>query len=216
MRFYQFLLDTYGYDEPIFTDQVKEDLPMNPNTLRQQFKRLADKGLVEKVQNGLYFIPKKRPLFGAPVLSVERMIERKFIKPKDKVEGYIVGTNFANRLGLTSQTAAIATIVTNQTSSVQREVTFYTNKVIVKKPRVRITNENYKLLQVLDLLNDYELYSEKSLSEGMSLLVAYLDEVSFEEETLKTYMDAYPIKAKLKVYESGLFDAITRRQGAVQ
>lgn len=216
MRFYQFLLDTYGYDEPIFTDQVKEDLPMNSNTLRQQFKRLADKGLVEKVQNGLYFIPKKRPLFGTPVLSVERMIERKFIKPKDKVEGYIVGTNFANRLGLTSQTAAIATIATNQTSSVQREVTFYTNKVIVKKPRVRITNENYKLLQVLDLLNDYERYSEKSLSEGISQLVAYLDGVSFEAETLKTYMDAYPVKTKLKVYESGLFDAITRRQGAVQ
>lgn len=216
MRFYQFLLETYGYDEPIFTDQVKDDLSINPNTLRQQFKRLADKGLVEKVQNGLYFIPKKKPLFGAPVLSVERMIERKFLKQKDKVEGYIVGTNFANRLGLTSQTAAIATLVTNNTSSVQREVTFYNDKVIIKKPRVRITNENYKVLQILDLLNKYDRYSEKPLSEGISLRKTYLNDLSLDEEALKTYMEAYPVKTKLKVYESGFFEAIIRRQRVIQ
>jgi hypothetical protein len=216
MRFYRYLVETYGYDEPIFTDQVKEELDMNPNTLRQQFKRLADTGQIEKVQNGLYFIPKKKPLFGSPVLNVERIIERKFLKQQKNVEGYITGTNFANWLGLTSQTAATATVVTNQTSSVQREVTFYNNKVIIKKPRVRITNENYKLLQVLDLLNEYERYSEKALSEGISTIKDYLNGVYLKEEELKTYLNAYPVKTKLKVYESGLFDAITRRQGVVQ
>jgi DNA-binding transcriptional regulator YhcF (GntR family) len=216
MRFYRYLVETYGYDEPIFTDQVKEELNINPNTLRQQFKRLADTGQIEKVQNGLYFIPKKKPLFGSPVLNVERIIERKFLKQQKNVEGYIAGTNFANRLGLTSQTAAMATVVTNHTSSVQRVVTFYNNKVIIKKPRVRITNENYKLLQVLDLLNEYERYSEKALSEGISTIKDYLNGVYLEEEELKTYLNAYPVKTKLKVYESGLFDAITRRQGVVQ
>lgn len=215
MMLYRYLLENYGYDEPIFTDQVKEDLTMNPNTVRQQFKRLADKGQIEKVQNGLYFIPEKQPLFGAPVLNVERIIQRKFLKNKNNVTGYITGTNFANQLGLTSQTAATSTVVTNNTSSIQREVTFYNNKVIVKKPRVRITNENYQLLQVLDLLNEYDRYSEKPLAEGASSMKRYLEGVRLEEEELKSYMDAYPVKTKLKVYESGLFDAITRRQGAI-
>ena len=216
MKLYRFLVENYGYDEPIFTDEVKEKLSMNPNTFRQQFKRLADKGLIEKVQNGLYFIPKKEPSFGSPTLNVERIIQRKFIKPQNNIIGYITGTNFANKLNLTSQTAAMATVVTNHTSSVQREVTFYKNKVIIKKPRVRITNENYRLLQVLDLLNEYDRYSEKPLSEGAPKITGYLNDFFIEEEDLKTYMSAYPLKTKLKVYESGLFDAITRRQRTVQ
>ena len=216
MMLYRYLLEKYGYDEPIFSNQVKEDLTMNPNTVRQQFKRLTDKGQIEKVRNGLYFIPKKQPLFGSPVLNVERIIQRKFLENKNKVTGYITGTNFANQLGLTSQTAAVATVVTNITSSIKREITFYNNKVIIKKPRVRVTNENYRLLQVLDLLNDYDSCSEKSLTEGASAIKYYLSGISLEKEELDSYMAAYPIKTKLKVYESGLYDAITRRQRAVQ
>lgn len=215
MMFYRYLVENYGYDEPIFMNQVQKDRQINPNTLRQQFKRLADQGRIEKVQNGIYFIPKKKPLFGSPVLNVERIIERKFLKNQEEVEGYIAGTDFANRLGLTSQTATVATVVTNNTSSVQREVMFYHNKVVIKKPRVRISNTNYKLLQVLDLLNDYERYSEKPISEGLTSMRNYLQDVSFEEEELKTYMDAYPVKTKLNVYELGLFDAITRRSRAI-
>lgn len=215
MKFYHYLVETYGYDEPIFTDRVKQELNMNPNTLRQQFKRLADQGQIEKVQNGLYFIPKKKPLFGAPVLNVERIIARRFLKQQQQIVGYITGTNFANQIGLTSQTAAIDTVVTNCTSSAQREVNYYNNKVIVKKPRVRITNENYKLLQVLDLLNDYDRYSEKPLSTGISYVKDYLNGVNIKEEDFKACLNAYPVKTKLKVYESGLYDAITRRQGAV-
>ncbi|AOM82205.1 DUF6088 family protein [Salisediminibacterium beveridgei] len=211
MKLYRYLLEKYGYDEPIFTDQVKEDLEMNPNTVRQYFKRLADEGKIEKVQNGLYFIPKKQPLFGSPVLNVDRIIQRKFLKNQNKVTGYITGTNFTNQLGLTSQTAAVTTVVTNNTSSIKREVTFYKNKVIIKKPRVLITNENYRLLQVLDLLNDYDRFSEKSLEEGLSSIKRYLNGITIGEEELKSYMHAYPVKTKLKVYESGLYDAITRR-----
>lgn len=215
MDFYNFLLKKYGYDEPIFTTQVKEEININSNTLRQKFKRLNDKGLVEKVKDGIYFIPKKKPMFGRPVLDVERIIKNKFLQQNENILGYITGTNFANFLNLTSQTAAISTVVTNISSAAKREINFYNNKVIIKKPKVNVNNENYKLLQVLDLLSNYELYSEKPLNVGKEKFLKYLEDFSIDENELKSILEQYPQKTKARFFELRLFDEITRRPRAI-
>lgn len=215
MELYQYLLDEYGYDEPILTEQLKEKLQLNPSTLRQYIKRLADKGLLAKVQNGIYFIPKKKPMFGSAVLDTDQVVRKKFIEDRDRIIGYKSGTNFANALGLTSQTAAVATIVTNNASAAKREVSVYKKRFIIRKPRANVNKSNYKLLQVLDLLNNYEQYSEKPLEVAKEKILSYLEGVSLNEQEVKEYLDAYPIKTKLRVYELGLLDAIARRERVV-
>ncbi|GEL07104.1 hypothetical protein [Salisediminibacterium halotolerans] len=212
MTFYHYLVDKYGYDEPIFTEDVQEELEMNPNALRQQFKRLKDKGVIEKVKNGLYFIPQQKPLIGSPTISVNRIIERKFIKRDNNVIGYIKGEKLKNEINDLSQSSEKVTVVTNNTSSVQREVMFYETRVIIKKPRVKIANENYQLLQSLDLLTDDGLLSEKPLSEIAGNIKKYLKNFLITEADLKTYINAYPQKTKLRIYESGLYDWFKRRE----
>src|SRR5690606_3958169 len=216
MEFYQYLLDKYGYDEPILTEQLKEELKLNPNTLRQYIKRLSDKGSLTKVQNGIYFIPKKKPIFGSAVLDTDQIIRKKFLVNHSDIIGYKSGTNFANALGLTSQTAAVETLVTNKASAAKREVNVYKRRFIIRKPRVSVNKSNYKLLQVLDLLNNYEQYSEKPLEAAREKILMYLEGISMNESQVKEYLNAYPIKTKLKVYELGLFDAVARRERAVQ
>ncbi|WP_211656300.1 DUF6088 family protein [Planococcus alpniumensis] len=215
MELYQYLLDEYGYDEPILTEQLKEKLQLNPSTLRQYIKRLSDKGLLAKVQNGIYFIPKKKPMFGSAVLDTDQIVRKKFIEDRDRIIGYKSGTNFANALGLTSQTAAVATIVTNNASAAKREVSVYKKRFIIRKSRANVNKSNYKLLQVLDLLNNYEQYSEKPLEVAKEKILSYLEGVSLNEQEVKGYLDAYPIKTKLRVYELGLLDAIARRERVV-
>lgn len=215
MELYQYLLDEYGYDEPILTEQLKEKLKLNPSTLRQYIKRLSDKGMLAKVQNGIYFIPKKKPMFGSAVLDTDLVVRKKFIEDRDRIIGYKSGTNFANALGLTSQTAAVATIVTNNASAAKRDVSVYKKRFIIRKPRANVNKSNYKLLQVLDLLNNYEQYSEKPLEVAKEKILSYLEGVSLNEQEVKEYLDAYPIKTKLRVYELGLLDAIARRERVV-
>lgn len=215
MELYQYLLDEYGYDEPILTEQLKDELKLNPSTLRQYVKRLSDKGLLTKVQNGIYFIPKKKPMFGSAVLDTDQVVRKKFLEDRDRIIGYKSGTNFANALGLTSQTAAVETIVTNNASAAKREVNIYKKRFIIRKPRVKVNRSNYKLLQVLDLLNNYEQYSEKPLEAAKEKILTYLEDISMNEWEVKGYLSAYPIKTKLRVYELGLFDAIARRERAV-
>lgn len=215
MELYQYLLDEYGYDEPILTEQLKEKLKLNPSTLRQYIKRLSDKGMLAKVQNGIYFIPKKKPMFGSAVLDTDLVVRKKFIEDRDRIIGYKSGTNFANALGLTSQTAAVATIVTNNASAAKREVSVYKKRFIIRKPRANVNKSNYKLLQVLDLLNNYEQYSEKPLEVAKEKILSYLEGVSLNEQEVKEYLDAYPIKTKLRVYELGLLKSISRRERVV-
>ncbi|AQU79539.1 hypothetical protein AJGP001_09835 [Planococcus faecalis] len=215
MELYQYLVNKYGYDEPILTEQLKEELNLNPNTLRQYIKRLSDKGLLTKVQNGIYFIPKKKPMFGSAVLDTDLVIRKKFLEDRDRIIGYKSGTNFANALGLTSQTAAVATIVTNNASAAKREVNIYKKRFIIRKSRVSVNKSNYKLLQVLDLLTNYEQYSEKPLEAVEENILAYLGDVSMSVREVKEYLSAYPTKTKLRVYELGLFDAIARRERVI-
>lgn len=215
MKLYQYLLDEYGYDEPILTKRLKEELKLNPSTLRQYIKRLSDKGLLVKVQNGIYFIPKKKPMFGSALLDTDWIVRKKFLEDRGCIFGYKSGTNFANALGLTSQTAAVATIVTNNASAAKREVNVYKKRYIIRRPRVNVNKSNYKLLQVLDLLNNYEQYSEKPLEVAKEKILSYLEGVSLSEQEVKEYLDVYPIKTKLRAYELELLDAIARRERVV-
>ena len=207
---YKFIVENYKCNEPIFTDDLKEQVNLNPNTFRQTIKRLSDRGLLKKVENGIYFIPRSNSVLKSPKLSVDKIISQKFINKQGRITGYKTGTNFANSLGLTTQTASIPTIITNNTASAKREVKFYNKRVIVKKPKVQINENNYKVLQILDLFNEYERVSEVPLENVKSYITKYLKDVSINERELKVYLKAYPDKTKLKLYESGVYDEITR------
>ncbi|OHX53161.1 hypothetical protein [Planococcus faecalis] len=154
-------------------------------------------------------------MFGSAVLDTDLVIRKKFLEDRDRIIGYKSGTNFANALGLTSQTAAVATIVTNNASAAKREVNIYKKRFIIRKSRVSVNKSNYKLLQVLDLLTNYEQYSEKPLEAVEENILAYLGDVSMSVREVKEYLSAYPTKTKLRVYELGLFDAIARRERVI-
>ena len=55
---YEYLLDNYKENEPIFLVGTQID-GMTPTNVRQQIKKLADTGKVKRFDNGIYFLPKK-------------------------------------------------------------------------------------------------------------------------------------------------------------
>lgn len=208
---YDFIVEKYGYNEPIFTSDLKKELDINPNTFRQVVKRLSDKGLITKVEKGIYFIPNKNSVLKKPKLSVEKIIGKKFLNKENVIIGYKTGINFANMLGLTSQTASIPTIVTNNTAANKREVAYYNKRIIVRKPKAEITAQNYKLFQVLDLIKDFDRYSEEPLEQAKGKIIDYLKDVTINENEFKKYLNSYPPKTRLKLYESGVYNALTQR-----
>ncbi|WP_163536367.1 DUF6088 family protein [Gracilibacillus sp. YIM 98692] len=211
-KVYEVILKEYGYDEPVFTKDLKKRINMSDEALRQNLKRLSDKGNLIKVRNGIYYVPRANSVLKKPRVNIDKVIRRRYIKPIDKnVIGYITGTNFSNQLGLTSQTASMTTIVTNETGRPEYEVTLGKKVVKLKKPRIRIDSQNYKLLQVLDLLNDFDRISEIPLEKSVDSIRRYLKDANFTISELNQYLKKYPRKTLENILEMELYNEFARK-----
>ena len=83
-----YLLENYGYNEPIFLNDLKIE-GLSENAVRQSVKRLVAKGFLERYDNGIYYIPKAGGLLGKSYLDPLLVIMRKYVRNKYETYGYI-------------------------------------------------------------------------------------------------------------------------------
>lgn len=111
-------------------------------------KRLADKGLIERFQKGVYFHA-RQTVFGAARPS-EELIEMQLLTRRDsEIIGYETGFSLMNIIGLTTLVPAKREIATN---AYRRNVN--ARFIIVKKPVATVNAENFRYLQFLDVIRD--------------------------------------------------------------
>lgn len=130
-----YLLENYGYNEPIFLNDLKIE-ELSENAVRQSVKRLVANGFLERYDNGIYYIPKQGGLLGKSYLDPFLVIMRKYVRSKSETFGYVTGISFVNQLGLTTQMPAIIEIVTNKEATNGRTITVGSQKVRIKKLRL--------------------------------------------------------------------------------
>ena len=79
---YEYLIETYGENVPIFVSDI-EYSSMSENNIRQQIKKLTDAGLLKRYDTGIYFIPKKSIFKSGTQLSINEVIEKKYLRDKN-------------------------------------------------------------------------------------------------------------------------------------
>lgn len=205
--FYDYLLETYGENEPIFVSEIRYE-EMSLNSTRQQIKKLTDSGKLKRYDTGIYFIPKKSIFKSGTQLSRDRVIERKYLKDDKGRCGYIGGLMFANQLGLTTQVPLVCEVVTNKATNDYREVTLASSPLVIRKPRVAITEQNYRELQLLDLVKDIDAYSEKGRSQQKESVVAYMKKCQIRFSNLEKYFAYFPERIYKNMYEMGLLNGV--------
>lgn len=206
----EYIKNNYDNKTPIFVNDIyKEFTEISEGTIRSLFKRFSDAGVLEKVDNGVYALPNKESVLGKATVYVSNVIENKYIRnEKGQRIGYISGINFSNQIGLTSQTASVNTIYSNNVSNKKRMTTLKNSRLIINAPRVEVTDQNYKLLQILDLLNDFEKYSEQDLKTASNKILAFLREIKLKNEEVELIVSNYPLEAQVKFYKIGGANAI--------
>lgn len=210
-KIYNYILKNYKLNTPIIIKDIyKVFLDMNKNTVRSIFSRLEDKELLIKIENGIYALPNTMSILGKPAVYISDVIEKKYIRGEDCIIGYRTGINFANKLGLTTQTASVDSIISNAVSKKKREIKINNNRLIVNAPRIEVNNNNYKLLQVLDLLNDFNLFSEIDLKNAKTKILDYIANIIITEDELENIVSIYPLEAQVKFYKIGGQYAITQ------
>lgn len=210
-KVYKVIMKEYGYDEPVLTRDLKKLLDISDVALRQNLKRLSDSGALIRVRNGVYYVPREKSVLKSPRVNLEKVVTRQYIKRlNEDVIGYTTGINFANQLGLTTQTASVTTISTNETSRLASEVSFGKKVVKLKKPKAKVNERNYKVLQVLDLMSEYDRVSETPLEYAVDNVMVYLKNVNVTQKEFNQYLKKYPRKTLENLLEMGFVNEFAR------
>ena len=198
-----YLIENYGYNEPIFLNDLSVE-GISENAVRQSVKRLVASGFLERYDSGIYYIPKSGGLLGKSYLDPSIVIMRKYVESNSNKYGYITGLSFANQLGLTTQMPAIIEIVTNREATNGRTLMVGNQKVRVKKSAIPVSEDNAELLQLLDSVGQAEKYTELTIKETVEILSAYIRKKKFTKEQLADVSSALTGATAKKLIEWGM------------
>ena len=201
---YEYLLANYKANEPIFVSDI--DLPVYDVNLRQMFKTICDAGKIKRFDTGIYYIPKASILKGGVPLAADEVAVAKYIIRKGKVDGFYSGYTFANQLGISTQVPYIKEIVSNNASTRVKEVNVRNKKIILRRARTEITNENYVVLQLLELLKDLEQYYDISFENVCERLKKYVLTENIKKADVDKYIGDFPDKIYKNIYRTGLYN----------
>lgn len=152
--------------------------------------------------NGIYFLPKKTIFKSGSQLAPEKVLECKYLRDKDERCGYVSGLMFFNQMGLTTQVPMMYEVVSNKATNDYRETSLAKSRVIVRKPKVPVTEKNYKALQFLDMLKDVDVYSEVTGKPLQDRLYRYMDDANLSISEMEPYFAYYPDKLYKNLVET--------------
>ena len=200
----EYLQKNYKVNEPIFVSDIY--LPVTDTNLRQMFKVLCDSGQIYRYETGIYYMKGNTRLKGGVSLSASKVARYKYIARKDQVNGYYSGYTFANLLGLTTQVPYTIEIVSNCASAKCREVSVKNQKIILRRPRTQINKENVDVLQLLDLLKDFERYVDEDMVAATYIISSYIKKIGMKRSDVDEYITLFPDRVYKYIYEMRLYN----------
>ena len=205
---YEYLKENYKENEPIFISELQYK-NLNMNAIRQQILNLTNKNLLIRYDTGIYFIPGKSIFKTSKTLNQNKVIEKKYISTNDEIVGYFSGLNFANRIGITTQVPNLYEVVSNKATCDYRELKIGSTKIILRKPRTKITKENYLELQFLDMIKEIDNISILDKDENKKIVLNYMNTAKISFAKLQKLLEFYPDKIYKNLYQVGVLNGIS-------
>lgn len=155
-------VNSIGKGIPFFISEVEDYIIKNfpninkkniYNNVKAIMNKMNKEGILETSYNGVYYIPVEN-IFGKMIIGNRDIIKYKYITDKEgNIKGYVTGAKLFNDIHLTTQVPNVIDIATNECSNYNK----YNNtnlNVIIRKPKIKIDNTNYKYLQLFDLIEN--------------------------------------------------------------
>lgn len=140
---------------PIYTNEIYDYVCSKlPNTEKATFNMTLQRYAKKRddflrYQKGIYY-KTFQTQFGTAGIDMMALIRKTYLLNGNEVIGYESGPSYMNKLGLTTQMPKLTYIVTQKA----RFNTEKTDELFLVKPTVKITDENYRYLQFLDVLDN--------------------------------------------------------------
>lgn len=142
-------IDTVKERDPIFISDLYKDIT-NRNAVETIIKKLKKDSILREYSLNIYYKPMNTP-FGELGINKEKLIKRLYLKNNDEITGYVTGPTIWNYYRLTTQIPNKRWIVSNYAKENYEENDLRIKLIV---PKIKITNENYRILQILDVIED--------------------------------------------------------------
>lgn len=198
MRFYDYLLEKFGVNEPIMSNEIVFEEYSKP-WIYKQLNVLVNEGKLLRFEKGVYYIPTDT-VFGKSLLNPRKVIEKKYISDGNETVGYYSGVTFQNQLRLTTQMSNVIEIYTNNEPSRVRDVFVGNQRVLLRRARTKITDSNVAVLSFLELMNDT---SPAFIDEERKQLIEnYIESNGITRKKITEYAPVFPDKVMRNLIES--------------
>lgn len=186
----------YGANTPILLDDIKSVMGeySTPYVFRC-IKEATVEGKLARFDDAVYYLPTET-ILGQSTLNPYAVIERKYIRDGSQINGFYSGWALFNAIGGTRQVPSVIEVVTNIETMKVHETIVGKQRLILRKPKCKITDSNEKILQILELANYIELNREGSLA-----VLDYARKRSITVKELLQYAKYYPAKTLKNIRE---------------
>lgn len=153
--------------------------PQEFSATAKAIERLIAKGVIKRVSTGVFYKPKET-VFGELKPNEEEIL-KPYLFEKGKRIAYITGTSLYNRMGLTTQIPKSIKI-----ASRDKRITVSNGNVKASpvKSYVDVTDKNFYLLELLDVLKDFKKIPDLDKSSAIKILSKNLEELNPTETKL--------------------------------
>ena len=206
MSLYQYLIDTFGYNEPFLTSEIQFEGYSKPWIYKELTKLCEEEKLI-RYERGIYYIPTKT-VFGPSLLDPNKVIMKKYIRKGSDVYGYYSGVTFLNQLRLSTQMPNIIEIYTNNEQSNARDVTVGSQKLLLRRARTIVNKSNAAVLSFLELMNSVpaQFFTE----ERKNIIQRYIVENGITRKAVTQYAPLFPDRALRTLVESEVIYSVAQ------
>lgn len=198
------LKKSFELNEPIFTSEILEIMnDYSRQRVYQLIEEAEKNGILIRYDSGIYYLPKETE-FGRSVLSLNSVIDKKYIKYKGNTFGiygkYVIDLNFF----ISYQVPNVIEIITNNESRKLREIKIRGRRVVLRKSRAPITNENEDAYTLMELFSNMDMDRYQNEMQIKNSVINYVREKGIKRSDILSLADAFPARTMKNIAISGV------------
>lgn len=202
----------FGYDKPIFTEDIFEC--MKDYSRQRVYQLITDaikKGTLVRFDTGIYYLPTISE-FGRSVLAVNEVVNRKYITDNGETFGIYGKTVIDLNFLLSYQVPNTIEVITNKESRDIREIEIRGRKVVLRKSRLPITSENEGAYTIMELFNGIDMRRYQEDSMVREIISSYIKEKKINSQIIYSLANFFPAKTMKNLATSGVLNEIVQQE----
>ena len=202
----KYLIETFGCNQPFAISEITYK-DYSQIWIYKSVAELCKKGEIVHLDRGVYYIPKKNK-YGIVPFDPMKIIEKKYIKDNENVQGFYSGKYLLYQLGISKINPKTIEIYSNNETQRSKVVNICGKRLLLHKPRTKIDKFNASVLCFLELMNGIDV---ETLDEYKRKLIAdYINENRITQRQITKYIPYFPDKTCRNLIESEVIYHVTQ------